>query len=35
MKIPECIISPFDVEMESVNLHTFLKEEFIEMTVDL
>ena len=26
------IISPFDVEVESSNLDTFLKEEFTEMT---
>ena len=32
MKISEWIISPFDVEVESTNLDTFLKEEFTEMT---
>ena len=35
MKIPEWIISPFDVEVESANLKTFLKEKIIEMTSDL
>ena len=35
MEIPEWIIYSFDVEEESANLETFLKEEFIEMTFDL
>ena len=30
MEIPEWIIPPFDVEVESPNLDTFLKEEFIQ-----
>ena len=34
MDIPEWIISPFDVKVESANLDTFLKG-FIEMTFDL
>ena len=34
MEIPEWIIFPFDVEVESVNLNAFLEEEFIEMTSD-
>ena len=35
MKIPEWIIFPFDVQVESVNLDTFLEEGFIEMIFDL
>ena len=34
MEIPEQIISPFDIEVESTNLDSFLKE-FIEMTFNL
>ena len=29
IEIPEWIIRPFDVEVESTNLDTFLKEDFI------
>ena len=35
MEIPEWIISPFNVEVESANLDILLKEEFIEVTFDL
>ena len=35
MKISVWIISSFDVEVESTNLDTFLKEESVEMTFDL
>ena len=34
IEIPEWIISPFDIEVESANLDTFLKE-FIEMPFNL
>ena len=34
MEIHELIISPLDVKVESANVDTFLKEEFIEMTFD-
>ena len=34
IKIPDWIISSFDIEVENINLDRFLKE-FIEMTFDL
>ena len=35
MEIPEWFISPFNIEMENANLDTFLKEELIEITVNV
>ena len=35
MKIPKWIISPVDTAVESINVYTFLKEEFVEMIFDI
>ncbi|MPC66986.1 SCAN domain-containing protein 3 [Portunus trituberculatus] len=35
MKVPEWILTPFDVEIESADIPVHMKEEFIDMTVDL
>ena len=35
MEVPEWILTPFDVEIGNADIALHLKEEFVDMTVDL